>query len=66
MSSEDLEYFRERAVVERQLAKAAKSEKVRRIHEELARGYDQLVKQEEANTAPTCRVAFPSPQRISA
>ncbi len=47
MSSTDLEYFRERAAVERALAQAAVSTDVAAIHASLARGYEALVEKEE-------------------
>ena len=43
MSSEDLSYFRQRAIAERVNAKNAARADIAEIHEELARLYDALV-----------------------
>lgn len=45
-SQSDLEYFTARAVIERDRAKDAPTPGIAAIHEELARGYEELVKQE--------------------
>ena len=45
MSQTDMEYFRQRATVEREMARNAATPKIAAIHEELARGYDLLVKE---------------------
>ena len=42
MSGQDVEYFRERAEVERQRAKSASRADVAQVHEELASLYDAL------------------------
>ena len=47
MSSDDLEYFRQRAAVERGMAKAATDAIAAAIHDELARGYEALVRRDE-------------------
>lgn len=47
MSSEDLEYYRQRAAAELQLASAAERADVAFIHEELARQYQALVERKE-------------------
>ena len=47
MSADDIEYFRERAAVERGLAKAATEPRVIAVHEALARGYEVLAGREE-------------------
>lgn len=46
MSSDDLAYFRQRAAVERERAKASGSADIAEIHEELARLYDALIEHE--------------------
>ena len=40
-----MEYFRQRAAVEREMARNAATPKIAASHEELARGYDLLVKE---------------------
>lgn len=50
MSSNDTEYFLERAITERELAKAAKHPSAVAAHEELAQQYDALI---EERTRPT-------------
>ena len=50
MSSSDIEYFRERAAVERALAKAAGNPTVAAIHDELARGYEALARPSAARS----------------
>ncbi len=62
MSSNDIEYYRERATAERTLAKAASQINVALIHEELARQYEALV--DQAELRPTFRMVFPD--RLSA
>ena len=47
MSSEDIEYYRQRAVDERALALKADRQEIAAIHEELARQYQALVDQAE-------------------
>jgi hypothetical protein len=47
MTSDDLNYFRERAAVERAMAKAAADCAAAAVHDELARGYEALVRKEE-------------------
>jgi hypothetical protein len=54
LSSGDVEYYRERAAAERELAKASDRANVAEIHEELARLYDALVEQESLR--PTLRI----------
>lgn len=56
MPSFDVEYYRQRAVAERELAKDAQRADVAAIHEELARQYEALVNR--ADLRPTLRVAF--------
>ncbi len=50
MSSGDIDYFCERAAVERALAEAATNPTVASVHDELARGYEALVRTEEQRT----------------
>lgn len=50
MSSEDVEYYRQRAVDERALALKAERREIAAIHEELARQYQALVDQAELRT----------------
>ena len=57
MSWNDIEYFLERAISEREMAKAAKHPNAVAVHEELSQRYDALVK---ALTRPTLRVATAS------
>jgi hypothetical protein len=45
VSSNDIEYYRQRATTERKLALAADRQEVAEIHLELARLYDALVNQ---------------------
>jgi hypothetical protein len=47
MSTDDIEYFRQRAVAERALARSADKANVAAIHDELARGYEALVRHKE-------------------
>ena len=47
MSSEDIAYYRQRALTERANAKLADRAYIAEIHEELARLYDALVEHEE-------------------
>lgn len=42
MSQDDRAYFAKRALAERVMASAARRDKVREIHEEMARRYDEL------------------------
>ena len=46
MSSDDINYYRERARVERERASESSSEDIAEIHEELARLYEALVEHE--------------------
>ena len=55
MSSEDIEYYRQRAVDERALALKAERQDVAAIHEELARQYQALVDNAELRPAPGIR-----------
>lgn len=52
MTTEDVEYYRQRAAAELQLASAAERADVAIIHEELARQYQALVEQKELRRAP--------------
>jgi hypothetical protein len=47
MPQSDEEYFRSRAVAERELAASASTPAVAAIHISLARGYDELVRREQ-------------------
>jgi hypothetical protein len=51
MTTEDVEYYRQRVTAELQLASAADRADVASIHEELARQYQALVEQEELRPA---------------
>lgn len=62
MSSEDTEYYRQRAVAERAMALKADRQDVAAIHEELARQYQALVDQAELRPA----IRFHLPERQSA
>lgn len=53
MSSNDTEYYRQRAITERELAKASTRSNVAAIHEELARQYDALVEHAELRQGPS-------------
>ena len=53
----DVEYFRQRAAAERELASQSDRANVAAIHDELARQYDALVNRAELR--PTLRIAFP-------
>lgn len=44
LDQESLEYFRRRERAERAAAKTAESEAARRVHQELAQGYAQLLR----------------------
>lgn len=55
MSSEDINYYRERAQVERQRARESSNADIAEIHEELARLYDALVEHESLR--PTLHIA---------
>lgn len=46
MSSDDIGYYRQRAITERVNAKRAERAEIAEIHEELARLYDALVEHE--------------------
>jgi hypothetical protein len=54
--SSDVEYYRQRASAERELARDAHRADVAAIHEELARQYEALVNR--ADLRPALRVAF--------
>ena len=52
MSSSDIEYFRERAAIEWAMATAATNPLAAAVHEELARGYEALVRREAMHAVP--------------
>ena len=52
MSAKDVEYYRQRAAAEMQLASAAERADVAFIHEELARQYQALIEQKELRPVP--------------
>ena len=52
MSHHDLEYYRHRAIAERQLAAASKRAKIAAIHDELARRYQMRIEDEERRVVP--------------
>ena len=60
MSSDDLNYYRQRAITERVNAKLASRMDVAEIHEELARLYDALIEHETLR--PVLSIHFPSAQ----
>lgn len=62
MSSNDIDYYRQRAVDERALALKSDRSDVAAIHEELARQYQALVDQEELRPA----IRFGERARVSA
>ena len=66
MSSEDTEYYRQRAVAERAMALKADRQDVAAIHEELARQYEALVDQAELRPALSFRLPNPSGSRYRA
>ena len=57
MPSVDVEYYRQRAADERELARLSDRANVAAIHDELARQYEALVNRAELR--PTLRIAFP-------
>lgn len=59
MSSNDTEYYRQRAVFERTMASKSERANVAAIHAELARQYQALA--DKAELRPTLRIAFPGP-----
>jgi hypothetical protein len=59
MSSTDIEYYRARAIEEREHALAADRQNVAEIHMELARLYDALVN--EPGIRPKLRIATAQP-----
>lgn len=52
----DEEYFQSRAEAERQLARAASDPAVTNIHASLAKGYEELVRQERATNRPVLHI----------
>lgn len=52
MSTKDVEYYRQRAETELQLAAASERADVAFIHEELARQYQALIDQKELRPLP--------------
>ena len=52
MTTEDVEYYRQRVAAELQLASAAERADVACIHEELARQYQALIDRKELRPAP--------------
>ena len=64
MSSEDIVYYRQRAVTERANAKLADRAYIAEIHEELARLYEALVEHEELR--PTLSVPAFTRRSVSA
>ena len=52
MSTKDVEYYRQRAETELQLAAASERADVAFIHEELARQYQALIDQKELRPVP--------------
>ena len=58
MSSNDTEYYHQRASTERARAKKSEHSNVALIHAELARQYQALA--DKAELRPTLRIAFPS------
>ena len=52
MSAKDVEYYRQRAAAEMQMASAAERADVAFIHEELARQYQALIEQKELRPIP--------------
>jgi hypothetical protein len=64
MPSVDVEYYRQRAAAERELASQSERANVAAIHDELARQYEALV--DRAELRPTLRIAFPPNAKSSA
>ncbi len=56
MSSNDVDYYRQRATAERRLALSSSQQNVAAIHEELARQYQALV--DQAELRPKLRIRF--------
>lgn len=50
--SDDAIYYGERALTQRELARAAKDERVKAIHDELARQCDRLAQEAESGPLP--------------
>lgn len=61
MSSNDTEYYRQRAVDERAMALKSDRRDVAAIHEELARQYQALV--DRAELRPATRITLPERMR---
>jgi hypothetical protein len=53
MSSSDIEYYRQRASAERQLAEAARDAKIAELHEELASLYQRMLDALEGPSSQT-------------
>ena len=64
MSSQDTEYYRQRAIDERAMALKAERRDVAAIHEELARQYQALV--DDAELRPARRFEMPVRQSAQA
>lgn len=60
MRRHNVDYYRERAAAERELAAASENEEVAAIHEAFAREYEALV--EQADLRPILRIAVPAGQ----
>ena len=61
MSQSDTEYFQQRALTERALARSSDKASVAAIHDELARGYEALVRYEELR--PMAELVMPDHKR---
>lgn len=48
MSDDDIEYYRDRAIVERGRAKSAPSEEIAAVHQRLADLYEKLINEKSA------------------
>lgn len=59
MSSADTDYYRRRAIEEREMALKSERQNVAAIHEELARQYQALV--DEAELRPKLAIKVPTP-----
>ena len=64
MPSLDVEYYRQRASAERELALQSERANVAAIHDELARQYEALV--DRAELRPALRLAFPPAAKADA
>lgn len=60
MQPSDLDYYRQRAIVERDRASTAPTEVIAAVHERLAAGYEELIELHEAGSTRTNLHLVPS------